>query len=64
MEPSEQEPEPTVRRTIIHCCEFCTYWEGAGQSPVPLLAKCNHSFWSCEQDSRFRCHYFEERKPR
>ena len=63
MEPSEQNSEPPVRRTI-KCCEFCSYWEWDGTGSAPLLAKCNHSFWSCEQDSRYRCHYFEERKPK
>ena len=55
MEPSGPEPP--------RYCATCSNWEWDGQGAEPLLRKCNHPFWSCEQDSRFRCYYFEQRKP-
>lgn len=54
MEPVGPEPKPNRPRTIIHCCEFCYFWERQGE----WIGMCNHTFWSCVQDSRFRCHYF------
>jgi hypothetical protein len=45
----------------IPCCANCSFWGWSGFGPEPLLARCSHEFWACEQDSRFRCHYFKLR---